>query len=135
MYGQILAWGQYAIPLFLTVFLLKPVFGVNDLFAAVVALGFEGGHGTAAGIGSTFEALDYEEGAQLTLCAATIGLLSGVVFGTLAIKWGVSRGHIARKGRKVGESWAQHVAPRGVVRVPSSIRHEFTTNRVICPAR
>jgi len=53
----------------------------SQLIAPTVALGFEGGHGTAAGVKGTFVQLGYPEGANLTLCAATIGLLSGVLFG------------------------------------------------------
>ena len=97
MYGQILAWGQYALPLLVTATILKPAFGVNELIAPVVALGFEGGHGTAVGVKASFDALGYAEGAQLTLCSATIGLLSGVIFGTIAVKWAVKRGHIVRR--------------------------------------
>lgn len=97
MYGQILAWGQYALPLLVTAAILKPAFGVNELIAPVVALGFEGGHGTAVGVKASFDTLGYSEGAQLTLCSATVGLLSGVIFGTLAVKWAVKRGHIVRR--------------------------------------
>lgn len=55
-----------------------------------------GGHGTAAGVQASFINLDYAEGAELTLCSATIGLLSGVVFGTLFINWGVRAGKLRR---------------------------------------
>ena len=44
-----------------------------------------------AGLRNTFVELGYPEGANLALCAATIGLLSGVIFGTLAINWAVRR--------------------------------------------
>ena len=69
--------------------------------APVVALGFEGGHGTAAGIKASFVQLGFPEGrvnlkgtslsktaifdsflgGDLALFAATIGLVSGVLFG------------------------------------------------------
>ena len=70
-----------------TTLVLKPAFNVSELIGPVVALGFEGGHGTAAGVATSFDTLGFPEGKQLTLCSATIGLLSGVVFGTLAVKW------------------------------------------------
>lgn len=50
-----------------------------------MALGFEGGHGTAAGIKATFDQLGYPEGGNLALCSATVGLISGVLLGML--KW------------------------------------------------
>eukprot|EP00051_Salpingoeca_urceolata_P009821 m.119339 g.119339 ORF g.119339 m.119339 type:complete len:520 (-) comp16464_c0_seq10:40-1599(-) len=91
MYGQILAWGQYAFPATVAGVILMPAFNVDKLIAPVVALGFEGGHGTAAGVKQSFVTLGYAEGANLTLCAATIGLLSGMLFGTVAINWAVRR--------------------------------------------
>eukprot|EP00055_Hartaetosiga_balthica_P016854 m.108533 g.108533 ORF g.108533 m.108533 type:complete len:531 (-) comp9191_c1_seq6:4399-5991(-) len=92
MYGQILAWGQYAIPALVTVTLLIPTMGVNELIAPVVALGFEGGHGTAAGVKQTFTTLGYEVGGDLSLFAATIGLVGGVIIGTILVNWAVRKG-------------------------------------------
>ena len=101
-YGQILAWGQYAMPMLLTGAVLAPSGLVdNALLGVTVPLGFEGGHGTAAGLRQTFVDLEYPEGADLALCAATVGLLSGVIFGTVAINWAIRRGHTAR-GRDGG---------------------------------
>ena len=47
-YGQIVAWGQYAIPMLVTGAVLVPA-GVSNtsLISITVPLGFEGGHGTA----------------------------------------------------------------------------------------
>eukprot|EP00039_Didymoeca_costata_P009129 m.120851 g.120851 ORF g.120851 m.120851 type:complete len:539 (-) comp14373_c0_seq1:1673-3289(-) len=101
MYGQILAWGQYGVGMIVTAALLVPVYNVNTLMGAVVALGFEGGHGTAAGVRSSFISLGYPAGAELTLCAATIGLISGLLFGTMVINWAVRFKKIQRKGFKL----------------------------------
>eukprot|EP00043_Microstomoeca_roanoka_P012087 m.116065 g.116065 ORF g.116065 m.116065 type:complete len:514 (-) comp15387_c0_seq2:1114-2655(-) len=89
MYGQILAWGQYAVPALITAAFLIPVLDANPLIAPVVALGFEGGHGTAAGIKATFTSLGYAQGGDLALFAATIGLISGVLFGTFLVNWAI----------------------------------------------
>eukprot|EP00049_Salpingoeca_infusionum_P015547 m.304136 g.304136 ORF g.304136 m.304136 type:complete len:508 (-) comp15895_c0_seq6:300-1823(-) len=94
LYGQMLAWGQYAWPALVTAAILVPTLNVNPLIAPVVALGFEGGHGTAAGLRETFQQLDYNEGAELALCAATVGLILGVLFGTLVVNWAVVKGHV-----------------------------------------
>ena len=50
------------------------------------------GHGTAAGLGNTFEQVGWAEGQDLALGMATVGLLSGVIIGIILINWGVRRG-------------------------------------------
>jgi glutamate:Na+ symporter, ESS family len=89
--GQTMAWGQYVVGISLTLLVLTPVFGINPLAGALIEIGFEGGHGTAAGMAQTFKSLGFAEGADLALGLATIGLVSGVVLGTILINWGVRR--------------------------------------------
>ena len=54
-FGQLLAFGQYACSAIVTVVWISPAFGGrtaivrNNLFAAIVPLGFEGGHGVVGG--------------------------------------------------------------------------------------
>jgi len=55
-------------------------------------VGFEGGHGTAAGLGDTFAELGFPEGQDLALGLATVGVVSGVVVGIALINWGVRTG-------------------------------------------
>ncbi len=86
-YGQTIAWGQYVIGFLLVIFLLEPIFDVNPMAAALIEIGFEGGHGTAAGLIPVFEELDFMEGADLALGLATVGLLSAIVTGTIMINW------------------------------------------------
>ncbi len=94
VFGQTLAWGQYVVGIALCLLVLTPFFGVNPLAGALIEIGFEGGHGTAAGMAQTFRDLGFEEGADLALGLATIGLVAGVVFGTVLINWAARRGHI-----------------------------------------
>eukprot|EP00730_Choanoeca_flexa_P002000 TRINITY_DN10874_c0_g1_i10.p1 TRINITY_DN10874_c0_g1~~TRINITY_DN10874_c0_g1_i10.p1 ORF type:complete len:308 (+),score=11.13 TRINITY_DN10874_c0_g1_i10:78-1001(+) len=103
MYGQIVAWGQYAIPALATAVILIPALDTNKLIAPVVALGFEGGHGTAAGIKASFVKLEYPAGGDLALCAATIGLISGVLLGTFVINLAARR------------NWVTTIAPDNIV--------------------
>ena len=42
--------GQYVVGILLAVVLLVPLFGVSPMFGALIEIGFEGGHGTAAGM-------------------------------------------------------------------------------------
>ncbi|PMR76950.1 sodium/glutamate symporter [Billgrantia endophytica] len=90
--GQTMAWGQYVVGLSLALLVLVPLFGMNPMVGALIEIGFEGGHGTAAGMADTFTELGFEEGADLALGLATIGIVSGVLIGTLMINIAARRG-------------------------------------------
>ena len=60
---------------------------LNEGFGLLLAAGFYGGHGTAAALGSTFEKLGWAAATDLGMTFATIGILSGIFGGLLAIKW------------------------------------------------
>lgn len=94
VHGQTLAWGQYVVGLTLVVLILGPWTGIDPMAGALIEIGFEGGHGTAAGLGDTFKELGFERGVDLALGMATIGVVAGVVLGTLFINWAVWRGHL-----------------------------------------
>ncbi|WP_017574578.1 sodium/glutamate symporter [Nocardiopsis kunsanensis] len=87
-FGVTVASGQYVIGLLLAIFVLAPVFGVPLFSGALIEIGFLGGHGTAAGLGNTFEQVGWAEGQDLALGMATVGLLSGVIIGIILINWG-----------------------------------------------
>ncbi len=93
VYGQIVGWGQYVTGLLLVILVLVPVFDVNPMIAAIIPIGFEGGHGTAAGLTNIFTELGWEEGRDLTLGSATVGVFFGVVVGMILINIA------SRKGR------------------------------------
>lgn len=90
-FGQSVAWGQYVFGLLLALFVLAPFFGVNPMAGALIEIGFEGGHGTSAGLANTFQELGFSEGADLAIGLATVGVVSGVVFGIILINWGVKK--------------------------------------------
>jgi glutamate:Na+ symporter, ESS family len=92
--GQSIAWGQYVVGIGLGLLVLSPVFGMDPIAGALIEIGFEGGHGTAAGLSSTFEEFGFAEGTDLALGLATIGLVAGVLIGTAIINWGVRTGRI-----------------------------------------
>ena len=96
-YGQVIAWGQYVVGVGLLLVLLSPVFGVNDMFGGIIAVGFEGGHGTAAGMAETFEANGWLEGKDLALASATAGILGAVIVGTILINWAARKGYLVRR--------------------------------------
>ncbi|CAN5586030.1 hypothetical protein BH23CYA1_BH23CYA1_10250 [soil metagenome] len=65
VFGQSLAWGQYVVGILVTLIILIPLFDANPISAALIEIGFEGGHGTAGGMAGTLGDLGFEEGALL----------------------------------------------------------------------
>ncbi|MEQ9131076.1 MAG: sodium:glutamate symporter, partial [Salinisphaeraceae bacterium] len=53
-FGLSLASGQYILGILLAVAVLVPVFGLPVMAGALIEIGFEGGHGTAAGLQPVF---------------------------------------------------------------------------------
>jgi len=101
-YGQVVAWGQYVVGIGLVLALLGPVFGTPAMFGGIIPVGFEGGHGTAAGLAEQFEKLNWPEGKDFALASATVGMVSAIVFGMILINWAVRRGHVVRKAGPAG---------------------------------
>jgi ESS family glutamate:Na+ symporter len=91
-FGITMASGQYVIGLVLALLVLVPLFDVPVFSGALIEIGFLGGHGTAAGLGGTFDQAGWAAGQDLALGMATVGLLSGIIVGIVLINWGVRRG-------------------------------------------
>lgn len=91
-FGQAMAWGMYMVGLGTTMLILTPIFAVPPMFGTLLEIGFEGGHGTAAGLADSFAAAQWEEGKDLALGVATIGILAGVLLGMLLINVAVRKG-------------------------------------------
>ncbi|GMA39015.1 sodium/glutamate symporter [Mobilicoccus caccae] len=90
--GVIFASGQYVVGLLLAVAILVPFFGSNPMTGALIEMGFEGGHGTAAGMRESMESLGFAEGGDLALGIATVGVVGGVILGVAFINWAVRTG-------------------------------------------
>ncbi|KGX92403.1 sodium:glutamate symporter [Pontibacillus halophilus JSM 076056 = DSM 19796] len=88
-FGWAIGWGQYVIGLVVVLFILGPLFDIPVMAGALIEVAFEGGHGTAAGMASTFEELGFSEAFDLAIGLATVGVLSGVIFGIILINWAV----------------------------------------------
>ncbi len=97
VYGQIVAWGQYVVGLGLWVCLLGWIFtDLPGMFAGILPVGFEGGHGTAAGMGPVFAERGWPEGQDLAMTSATCGILSAIIVGMILINWAVRKGYAVR---------------------------------------
>lgn len=95
MFGQIIAWGNWTVSCLITGAILIPAFGVSPLFASMYAVGFEGGHGTAAGLSESYASLGYPEYGDIAVTSATIGILMGSVVGVCLVNWGVATKRLA----------------------------------------
>ncbi len=82
-FGYTLALGQYIIGLLTAMFILKPLFNTDVVAGALIAIGFQGGHGTVAGLKNSFSAVNFNDGLDLGIGIATIGLISAIIFGAI----------------------------------------------------
>ena len=112
-FGQTLAWGQYVLGIIVTLLILTPLFGANPIAGALIEIGFEGGHGTAGGMEETLTGLGFPEGGDLALGLATVGIISGIIFGTILAHWGRKKGYIQSEPTEVadGDAQFQETAP------------------------
>ena len=93
-FGQLLAWGQYVLGLGLAGFVLVPLFGVPPAFGNLLEIGFQGGHGTVGGMSESFRAFGWEDGIDLGLTMATVGMIVGIVAGMALVNWAYRRGYV-----------------------------------------
>lgn len=96
-YGQIVAWGQYVVGIGLFVLVVGRLFDLPDMFAGILPVGFEGGHGTAGGMGPTFAQLGWAAGKDFALASATCGILGAIIVGMILVNWAVRRGYTTSK--------------------------------------
>ncbi|MFN9870895.1 MAG: sodium/glutamate symporter [Cyanobacteriota bacterium] len=87
-----LAFGQYLVASLAVLFLLQPWLGVSPVMACLIEVAYEGGHGSAAAMGPTYERLGLVGGEALGLAMATVGLLASTLVGGLVVVVARSRG-------------------------------------------
>jgi glutamate:Na+ symporter, ESS family len=102
-FGQMLAWGQYVVGIVLVLAVLGPMFEMGPAAAALIEVSFEGGMGTASGLAPTFEAVGFPEARDLGVGLATIGLVTGLVIGIVAIR----RNLAGKDGQDDGDNGGQ----------------------------
>jgi ESS family glutamate:Na+ symporter len=87
-----LAFGQFLVGGLAVLLLLQPWLGVSPVMACLIEVAYEGGHGSAAAMGPTYERLGLEGAQALGLAMATVGLLASTVVGGLVVVLGRARG-------------------------------------------
>ena len=80
-----LGFGQFFVGGLVVKYLLSPSMDTNPLMGCLIEVGFEGGHGAATIIGESFNRLGFDDGLELGLAMATVGLLSSSLLGSIFI--------------------------------------------------
>ena len=114
-YGQIVAWGQYVVGLGLWVLFMAKMFPeLPAMFAGILPVGFEGGHGTAAGMGPVFAEHGWPAGQDLALTSATAGIISAIVVGMVLINIAVRAGYVQKH-----QLSSEKAKPNGIIPIDS----------------
>ena len=83
-------WGLFVLA---GVYLFKPVFGTEDWFGMMLPVGFVGGFGTAAAVGSALkDTAGAAAASSLGFTAATVGTLVAIIGGVIVSNWGIRKG-------------------------------------------
>src|SRR5215468_8527512 len=85
----IMSAGQFAVAGLVVLVLLEPGFDFSDKGGALIELSFAGGHGTLAGLGPIFGEYGAGELVEVGLGLATIGMVTGVVIGTILVNYAI----------------------------------------------
>jgi ESS family glutamate:Na+ symporter len=85
----IMSAGQFAVAALVVLVLLEPAFDFSDRGGALIEVSFAGGHGTLAGLGPVFEEYGAGELVEVGLGLATIGMVAGVVIGTILVNYAI----------------------------------------------
>lgn len=83
---------QWGIFILIGVYFFTPVFGTEDWFGMMLPVGFVGGFGTAAAVGSSLEGVGAVGASSLGFTSATVGTLAAVVGGIIVANWGMKTG-------------------------------------------
>src|SRR5262245_42485887 len=90
----VMSAGQFAVAGLVVLALLEPAFDFSDKGGALIEVSFAGGHGTLAGLGPVFQEYGAGDLVDIGLGLATIGLVTGVVFGTILINYAIKSSSI-----------------------------------------
>jgi len=89
IFGTFLSFGQFALGGLAVLLLLGPVFGLPPEAGSLLEMSFAGGHGTIAGMGQLLTDAGAGDLVDVGLGLATISMVTGVVGGSLLVRWAV----------------------------------------------
>ncbi len=122
----VIVLGQVALGLLATWLVIQPLFPeIPTSFGLLIETGWAGGHGTAAAMGGVFrDTVGWDEGADLGMFMATVGLgwsvVSGIAWTNLAVRRGWTRVSIeslaSGTGTALEPTEARPAIGRGVIR-------------------
>ncbi|AWB84722.1 sodium/glutamate symporter [Corynebacterium liangguodongii] len=91
-YSTSMFMGQWGLFILLGLYLFAPLFGTEPWFGMMLPVGFVGGFGTAAAVGSSLEEIGIAEASSLGFTSATVGTLVAIVGGVIVANWGIRKG-------------------------------------------
>src|SRR5262245_52392730 len=86
---SVMSMGQFALGGIVVWLLLEPVFGIDSKAAALIEMSFAGGHGTLAGLAPVLQQYGVGDLLYVGLGLATIGMVSGIVVGTMLVNYAI----------------------------------------------
>lgn len=93
--------GQWGLFILLGVYLFQPVFGTESWFGMMLPVGFVGGFGTAAAVGTSLEGAGAAAASSLGFMSATVGTLAAIVGGLIFTSWGIRTGRTSTMPKKL----------------------------------
>ncbi|BCB33349.1 sodium:glutamate symporter [Corynebacterium glutamicum] len=94
-YSTAMFVGQWGLFILLGLFLFQPVWGTDEWFGMMLPVGFVGGFGTAAAVGTALESSGAEAAMSLGFTSATVGTFAAIVGGIIFTTWGIKKGKTA----------------------------------------
>jgi glutamate:Na+ symporter, ESS family len=85
----VMSMGQFALGGICVWLLLQPVFGMDSKAGALIEMSFAGGHGTLAGLTPVLQQHGVGDLLHIGLGLATIGMVSGIVVGTMLVNYAI----------------------------------------------
>jgi glutamate:Na+ symporter, ESS family len=85
----VMSMGQFAVGGIVVWLLLEPAFGIDSKAAALIEMSFAGGHGTLAGLTPVLRQYGVGDLLYIGLGLATIGMVSGIVVGTMLVNYAI----------------------------------------------
>jgi ESS family glutamate:Na+ symporter len=122
--GYISAWGQYVVGIIVALLVLVPLYDANPLSSMLIAIGFQGGYGTAAGLSGTYGQLGFGEGYDLALGMATAGKVSARLVGLLLINLAVKRNEMKSPEEKREEHLNEDISEKKAKKLYQQKREE-----------